>query len=311
MRSRFSRYLVILYDAGYTAESAASRCVESLFLPNRDVPCARLTDYLRGEYDLRGAALNGDCERVLQRCIYFSVQQNIPELLGEFDPQYRKILRMVLESIAKDTAYTRHKGFFDDMVSRVEESRIQLHLPAMPADEIVARLSRRASPDDSTHVLLSRIFDILDENPDVRRIIQTSQLVTVLRDFFHLYWTFDSEDEERGIEELFENGDIERLIIPILEEISAGIIQSYVNRGVIEQEEADRLATAVHTMLKDLATATAAPWFEYHAQQFPDISYEVYRETYRGRFEYVLGSAKELFVMRCQKYFRADFSANR
>ena len=309
MRTRFRRYLVILYDAGYTAESAASRCIENLFIPNDAGPCGRLTDYLRTESGLRGTALNGDCERILQRCIYFSVQQNIPELLGEFDPQYRKILRMVLESIAKTPAYHRNKGFFDDVVSRAGENDLHLHLPAMPADEIVAQLSRRASPDDATHVLLGHVFDILDGQREVRKILPVSQIVTVLRDFFHLYWIFDSEDEPTDIEQLFESGDVDRLIAPIVDEISGGVIQSYLNRGVIDEIEAGQFTRAVASMLRDLASATAAPWFEYHEQEFPEISYEEYRETFRGRFEYVLGSAKELFILRCQKYFRTDFSA--
>ncbi len=311
LRSRFRRYLVILNDAGYTAESAASRCVENLFLPNEDIPCARLTDYLRSENVLRGSTLNGDCERVLQRCIYFSVQQNIPELLGEFDPQYRKILRMVLESIAKNPVYRRHKGFFDEMVSRASDEDIRLHLPALTADEIMARLSRRASPDDATHALITHVFDILDEDPEVRKILPISQLVTILRDFFHLYWTFDSGEDRTEGEEMFDTSDVDRLISPIVDEIAGGVIRSYLNRSVIGADEADRLVSAVRSMLQDLASGTAAPWFEYHEQEFPDITYEEYRESLRGRFEYVLGSAKELFIQRCQKYFRTDFSATR
>ncbi|MFA6235621.1 MAG: hypothetical protein WC824_15740, partial [Bacteroidota bacterium] len=251
----------------------------------------------------------GDCEQLFQRCIYFNVQQNIPELLGEFDPQYRKILRMVIESITKDSQYRRHKDFLDEMVTRGAIERVHLHLPAMPPDEIVAQLSRRASPDDSTHVLLGKVFDILDENGHVRCIITMGTLVAVLRDFFHLYWVLGNDDDGLTGEELFENGDVERITEPIVEEISTGILKSYVQRGVIEPDEVPPFIRALRSMLQDLASGNPAPWFDYCRQEFPHISYEEYRDQHRGRFEYILGSAKELFFLRCQKYFRTDFSA--
>ncbi|MFZ1729564.1 MAG: hypothetical protein WBQ23_14565 [Bacteroidota bacterium] len=309
LKSRFSRYLVLLYDAGYTPESAASRCIEGLFLPHHDIPCARLTTFVRNACEGNGLSLNGDCEQVLQRCIFFNVQQNIPELLGEFDPQYKKILRMVMETVAKDSNYQRHRDFLEDMISRGPGESIQMEFPALTADELVAELSRRASPDDSTHVLVGKLFDILDDNAHVRRIVSISQLVTVIRDFFHLYWSFSSPDESKEIDRLFENGDIERIAQPILEALSSGILATYAKRGTLTREDAQHFLSAVSSMIADLASGEAAPWFEYHEQEFPHVSYEEYRDTYRGRFEYVLGSAKDLFFLRCQKYFRADFSA--
>lgn len=310
LKTRFNRYLAILYDAGYTAESAAARCVEGMFLPQADVPCARLTAYLRSELDLRGPALNGDSERLLKRCVFLSVQQSIPDLLGEFDPQYRKILRMVTDTIAQSDEYRREKGFFDDMVTRGGEEAVHRHEPSMLPDEIIALLSRRASPDDSTQTLVGHVFDILHETPQVRRILPLGQLVTILRDFFNLYWKFSNEDLEDAPPGLFEEGDAERLAAPVAGEISAGILRTYRERGTLDEAEAAGYAAAVRDLLLDLAAGTAVPWFEYHEKQFPHRSYEEYREHYRGRFEYVLGSAKELFLLRCRKYFLSDFSAN-
>lgn len=310
LKSRFSRYLIILRDAGYTAESAASRCVEGLFLPHQSIPCARLTNYLRNECTLDNATLNGNCEQILQRCIFFNIQQNIPELLGEFDPQYKKILRMVLETVSKDSRYRRHRDYLDDMISRTEDAHLHLERELIPADALVAELSRLASPDESTHALVGKVFDILDDSTDVRRIIPLGLLVTVLRDFFQLYWTFASPEEGADDVNLFDIGDIDRLIQPIINELSEGILTSYLQRGTMQSEEVEHFSKAIHSMLHDLANGNAAPWFEYHQQEFPQISYEEYRDTYRGRFEYVLGSAKELFTLRCQKYFLRDFSAS-
>ncbi len=309
LKSRFSRYLIILSDAGYTPESAASRCVEGLFLPHNDCPCARLTNYIRTECVQDGLILNGDCELALQRCIYFNVQQNIPELLGEFDPQYKKILRMVLETVSKNGKYRRHRDYLDDMISRADDNHLQQNLPAMSSDSLIAELSRRASPDDSTHVLMDKFFDILDEHEGVRRLVPIGQLVTILRDFFQLYWTFGSTEESEGDEVLFDAGDAERIIEPILIEISTRILASYLQRGSMSEDEATHFKHALRLMLDDLAGGNAAPWFEYYKKEFPDISYDNYRDSYRGRFEYVLGSAKELFFLRCRKYFQSDFSA--
>ncbi len=309
LRARFSRYLIILYDAGYTAESAAARCVENLFLPQNGLPCARLTAYLRDQIESDSASLNGDCERILQRCVYFNVQRGIPDMLGEFDPQYGKILRLVQDALTKSSPYRRQRGFFEDMITRGKGDNMQLELPALSTDTLVARLSRRASPDDSTAVLIGHVFDILDEEPQVRRIIAVSQLVTVLRDFFNLYWRFEQEEDGETGDELFDQGDVERIMEPVIRELRSGILASYSRRGVLEEEDIRHMAGAVRSLLHDLASGTAAPWFEYHEKEYPHIGYEEYRDQHRARFEYVLGSAKELFLLRCRKYFRTDFSA--
>lgn len=309
LRSRFRRYLLILGDAGYTAESAAARCVEALFVPQNGVACARLAAYIRGEYDRDRPPTEGEDERILRRCVFLSVQQGIPELLGEFDPQYRKILRMVVETISADGVYRREKGFFDDMISRSGDTGSARHLPLMTADEIVARLSQVASPDDSTPVLVARVFDILATSPGSRRIIPLGTLVTALRDFFSLYWKFAIGDPEESAPEMFDTGDADRLITPVIDALSEGILRSYIERGHLSVESAERYAAAARCLLEDLASATAAPWFEYHAEYFPDVTYAEYRERHRGRFEYVLGSAKEVFLHRCRKYFRDEYSA--
>ena len=308
LKARFSRYLVIFSDAGYDLEGAAARCVEGLFLPQGDVPCARLTTYISGEIEGQGQMLNGDCDRMLRRCIFFSVQQSIPDLLGEFDPQYRKILRLVTDTFAQDGQYRRERSFFDDVVWRGHGRDLQRHRPAMTSDEIVTQLSRRASPEDSTTVLVSHVFDILDEQHDVRRMLAVSTIVTALRDFFHLYWRFCAEEDEEG-PALFEEGDSERLIGPVVEGIQSGILRSYVERGVLDATQAGGFGSAVRSMLADLAEGSTVPWFEYHEKEFPGISYEEYREQHRGRFEYVLGSAKELFFQNCRRYFGDGFSA--
>lgn len=309
LKARFNRYLVIFADAGYDLEGAAARCVEGLFLPQGDVPCARLTSFISAEIDTHGAIVNGDCDRLLRRCIFFSVQQGIPDLLGEFDPQYRKILRMVTDMISQDGRFHKERGFFDDFVWRGSGTDLRRQRPAMLTDDIVAQLSRRASPEDSTLALMDHVFDILDENHETRRMLPLGDIVTALRDFFHLYWRFRHDDEDGGATVMFDEGDRERIIEPVVEEVEQGILRSYIDRGVLDETQATAFLNAVQSLLDDLASGTPAPWFEYHQAEFPDIGYDAYRESHRGRFEYVLGSAKELFLLRCRKYFRDGFSA--
>ncbi|MBR9975050.1 MAG: hypothetical protein KFF77_05680 [Bacteroidetes bacterium] len=310
LKARFNRYLVIFADAGYDLEGAAARCVEELFLPQGDVPCARLTSFISAEIDTHASIVNGDCDRLLRRCIFFSVQQGIPDLLGEFDPQYRKILRMVTDIISQDERFHKKRGFFDDAVWRGDDSDLRTLLPAMAVDEVVAQLSRRASPEDSTLTLMDHVFDILDENPEVRRLLPLGDIVTALRDFFQLYWKFRHEDEGGSTAAMFDEGDRERIIGPIMQELEQGILRSYIEREVLDDRQATAFGSAARCLLEDLASGAPAPWFEYHQELFPDIGYEEYRGRHRGRFEYVLGSAKELFLLRCQKYFRDGISAD-
>jgi hypothetical protein len=309
LKARYNRYLLILGDAGYSVEGAAGRCIEELFLTQDGIPCARLTEFIGKECNMDGRMLNGDCERILRRCIFLYVHQGIPDMLGEFDPQYKKILRMVSNTIAEDPDLWKQKGFLDDIVGRGDADAVRKHLPSMPPDEVLAELSRRASPDDSTQKLVGHLFDILDEQGDVRGTLPLGQIITILRDFFNLYWQFSCGDTEAAAEEPFELDDAERLITAVVEEISARLLDPYKERGMLAEEDYGPFHDAVRNLLRDLSTGSTARLFEYHQAAFPHISYEQYREQQRGRFEYVLGNAKELFLLHCWKYFRADFSA--
>ncbi|MBR9979381.1 MAG: hypothetical protein KFH87_14965 [Bacteroidetes bacterium] len=338
LQSIFSRYKLLLDQAGYSIESAAARSIESMFLPLHGIPCLQLEKRLRYEIsvwetrhtpdiitDGAGDTVSTvmpvmeeitvppaeDCPQLLDRCVYSAILLWIPEMLGEFDPQFRKILRMVNETISKNPRYSKQPSAYDDVISRGVVSDENEMLPSLPNDELLARLAREASPTQSTASLLDSCFDILQADPDVRHQLSINSLVTVLRDLFHLHWRFVEEDRlERESANPFHQLDRELIIEPIVTRISDTILQSYVDRDIFDNAKKAHYRNAVRNMLNDLAEGRPVRWFDYHEHEFPDISYEVYREIRRSRFEYVLGNARELFILRCQKYFCGVFPRN-
>lgn len=336
LKSIFNRYHLLLEQAGYSTESAAARSVENLFLPLQGRPCAQLDKRLRYEISVWEArrtsdTITGDagdtvstvmeeiivppaedCPQLLDRCVYSAIMMWIPEMLGEFDPQFRKILRMVNETISKNPEYSKQPSAYGDVISRGVVSDENEMLPSLPNNELLVRLAREVSSEQSTAVLMDSCFNILQADPHIRHQISVNSLVTVLRDLFYLHWRFFEDDKLEGelAEDPFHQLDRELIIEPIVTHISDTILQSYVARGICDSADREHYRNAVHNMLNDLAEGRPVRWFDYHAHEFPDISYEAYRETRRSRFEYILGNAREMFVLRCQNYFCDSFPRN-
>ncbi|MDT8324611.1 MAG: hypothetical protein RRA94_10890 [Bacteroidota bacterium] len=302
--SRYRRYLPIFRDAGYCLEAAASRCIEDLFLPREEKPCYRLADFLRKQCDVMDDAAEESCEHAFRRVIFLQISQQVPELLGEFDSPYRRILRLVSHCLAHTPSLHKVEGFLEDHYHRCEPDRLLQEKQCMSPDLIVGELFVRTTDTDHVAQLVALVFDILDDQDQYRRMLTQASIVEVIRDFHAMRWEQSSSPDDNRM--LFETGDRDRLLEPTVAHVRNTVVRSYMEKEVLDSESASKYLNAVHSMLEDLSKNAILSWFVYYEREFNGHSYEKYREEERGRFEYVMGLAKKNFVHRCKEYFSSD-----
>mgnify|MGYP000156248172 CR=1 FL=1 len=302
--ARYRRYLPILRDAGYDLEAAASRCIEDLFLPRGDRPCHRLAEFLEKECDLSDSAIAERCEHAFRRVIFLQIARQLPELLGEFDSPYKRILRLVSHCLAHNPAFCKVEGFLEDHFHRCHPERMLQQKQRMPADMMVGELFVRTTRNDHIAQLVAHIFDILDDQDSYRRMLTQTHIVEIIRDFHALRWEQSSIPDEKDM--LFDPGDRDRLLDPTVDHVRNTVVRSYMEKEVLDEESATKYLRAVHSMLKDLSKNSVLSWYVYYEREFNGLSYEKYRAAERSRFEYVMGLAKRNFVNRCKEYFSVD-----
>lgn len=304
LRSRFHRYQAMFEKAGYTLEGASLRTVENLFLPAERTPCARLRAAIESE-GVDPAGLSPDAaENLFRRFVFLEVQQSIPDLLGEFDNDYRKILRIVREHLTGKNGYGSMPGFYEEHFFRVGPNSRLLDLPAMLEDEILGEVTATMLGDESARAIVDRIFDVLDSQERCRRTLSIGAIVNTVRDCFLMY--HENADGNGAFENPEFHTDVELLIQPSVTFVRKRILAGYIRRGVVEPQDAARMADAALDMLRDLAQRQLQPWFQYFSTHFPGVSEEVYRRKRRIRFEYVLGTAKEHFFTQCRKFLTSN-----
>lgn len=302
--SRYRRYLPILRDAGYCLESAASRCIEDLFLPRAEQPCYRLADYLGKECDVMSDDAAERCGRAFRRVIYLQIAQQVPNLLGEFDSPYRRILRLVSHCLSHNPALRKVEGFLEDHYHRCAPENLLQEQQRMPSDLVVGELFVRTTDTDHVAQLVAFIFDILDDQERYRRMLTQAAIVEIVRDFHAMRWEQSSAPEDHRM--VFDAGDRDRLLEPTVDHVRKTVVRSYMEKNVLNEESASKYLRAVHSMLEDLSRNAALSWYVYYEREFNGLSYEQYRAEERSRFEYVMGLAKKNFVHRCKEYFSVD-----
>jgi hypothetical protein len=303
LRTRFSRYQAVLEHVGYTMEGAALRTIENLFLPAAQVPCARLRAAIETEGVDPATLSPREAEQLFRRFVFLEVQQTIPDLLGEFDNDYRKILRIVREHLTGKNGYASMHGFYEDHFFRVSRESRLLEQPAIPQDELVGEVAASMLGDETARAVIDRIFDVMESQDTWRRTLAVGVIVNTVRDCFQFFHTSDVEVADHESTEF--RTDLDLLIQPAIAFIRRRILASYIRRNVVEPTEADAMAQAAEDMLRDLASQQAQNWFHYFSTHFPDVPAEEYRRTRRIRFEYVMGAAKESFLLHCRHFFQS------
>jgi hypothetical protein len=301
LRRNFRSRLPMFHNAGYSDNDLAVRCIEDLFLPRGNSMCHDLRRFfvnLGEEIPDRPPA---DFIMELRRLIYGSIHKTLPEIAGDIDPHYRKILRNVREAIRADNRMLIRDHFNDRLVSRGETNGSAAQKEEMPADELLNRLSTTAAFDDPPSVLVEHIFSIVENQADYRSALSINTITQVIRDFYLIYRFDDETDLEPDHIEGFEIDELSRRTI---DRIRKTLFADYERRNVCGPEEIRLLENAVRSILADLSQKHARRFFDYFQEQFPGVSYEEYRAKARARFEYLMQSARDHFF----KLFRAHFS---
>lgn len=291
LRRVYWRHMISYRRAGYTPESLAARCIEDLFLPNRGRRCFELCLYFERIETLRTL---DDAEVVvaLRKLVTNKVHQSLFDLAGEVDPEYKKILRNIMDAIRASDEFYLREHLADRLICARSIGDAALSNAEMPVDELLVIFAATTSRDDSAALMLRQLFVILSEQATYRRCIALSSCAALFKEFFRIEFKHvfrESDEAEAGLPGI----DRRSLIEETISFTRRSLLDRYESRGVYDRHATALIEAALHQMIGDWLDGELAPLYHYYAEHFPHVTHDEYRRTERTRFEYIAHTAKE------------------
>ncbi len=293
---------MVIGKAGYSIEDCAVMSNEELFLSRNGIRAYELVQFFRERFGDKEDAPSEECLIALRTILYRKVRQTIVEIAGEVDPVYRKVLRNISDLLKRKPDVFQSRSFFNDSLIYHEawSTRLDLHKPEMPGDELLTALSSQATSDKDTSALIDLLLRFVQEDESYRNAISKSTIAAALREFYLIY----SDENDRAEPSTLMNS-LEFELPDAIERTIAYLRNEILKKSGTDYERESALySRTVRSMLEDICQQNVRRLFDYFSEQFPNCSYEEYRKNGRNRFEYVMHQAKEFFFDECKKLLR-------
>jgi len=303
------RHLSHFSLGGYDASSFAWRCIEELFIPRSDESCHELRKYLMSLFP-DGSPADEELAIALRRIVSRKISQTVPELYGELDPHFGRILRGVKRRLRTAGQYELLESVNGAIAMRANSCDPLLHLSAPPEDTLMLLLSERADPGITVSVLVDLVFDALGSQSEFRRALPLMVVAMLIND--HMKATTPRAD--MTVDPVSTNSDREHVRAAIdktVALISRTIIAGYVRRKRFSLEDGENMRRVLDAALQGLADGDKLPLFEHFKKIFPFTPYREYRQRWRIRLEYLYSTAKENLIAEfCENHGeKQEFSA--
>ncbi len=301
LRLRYWQYFPRFEDAGYSLHDVAIRCITILFLPDDTSLCPRIRNGLATILQSNAHPDADDFTRAFRALVTQSVENSVPQVLGELDPWYKKVLRNVSDHIHESACHSM-QGFHETLIHRAAVEELHCELPEYPAESLLADLFDLHPASDSAADLIEHIFDILDGQTSHRRILPLSVIVRTLRDYFVLRFEME-ESDEMHIEATMIRNDLLALVPSIVQEGVDTVLHGYLMREEITTDQAACFTEAAHQYLRELLDGQESPvdwYFDIHFRAMPCNGDTAWR---KNQLRYFLKVVRQLFIKRGRQFF--------
>ncbi len=297
---RVAKHLLIRYNrhhlrnfarADYDADSAAWRCIETLFLPQGQFPCHEIRRYFSSNETLIPMATAEDIVVHLRRLIGRKVHQTVSEIYGELDQEFRKVLRNVTRHVKHSGCYSQRHSVNGVLVYRQDEVDILEHLPEFHEDDLRRAFLAGSVDGSTTPDLVDDLFRLLHEQHDHRRTLSLITIAVLVRDRYSSLSMGDDGIIQTEVQHL-DHDVVAELISRTCATMEETLLRRYHERGGITREEGAGMLRALHHILEDWLNGERRPYHEHFCRQLQAISYSEYRSNHRARFEYLVRAAR-------------------
>jgi len=229
-----------------------------------------------------------DVESAFKAVVCRNVQINLARLFMEIHPVRARLLRSLRRYEKNHPSITRHDGLAGYWYSYASQAP-RLELPSVPADIIRSMTISIGPHHHPTHAVLHQLLAGIARYPEYRqaaaeddileltlRLIQTDQTAA----------TPDQHDDELDPE--INASIMAESVLQTIPEIRIWVMESYVLRSKLLEDEAEAMLEAIQYYVTDLAQGRDQGHLYYLRRTIPALTQEVYRKRYRSTYEYII-----------------------
>ena len=218
----------------------------------------------------------------LNRLVAKSIEKYASELLRQSDPFFSKILDSVNYLIDKN-GYL--KKFIIGTTYIVEDENI-IKIGALPDRGFISELPIELFTDKKNAI--SKIFDYIKSSTDKTPAIPLNALVMKIKQVRAANFVF-IESVSNGNE-----SEIDTIVSRALDAAFTKMQDSYINKGKLEINEAERIKKAIELIVCDLRDGGInSGLHKYFLEQFPELTFNNYEDRYQNIFEYLFKVLKK------------------
>jgi hypothetical protein len=222
------------------------------------------------------------------------VSFRLMKLLGEADPEGRRIIRNIREAVRNKRTRLRLVSDFRGEVLACNNRTSSDHRPEFPSPEFEAAIIGRIKKAGSMTDTLEKIAVVLSEQRQYRESARLVDVVQIIKRFYaNVFFLQDEElerDEERPAQlEAIDHGNIERLRESTLRFVAEKINTAYYQKRKIDQSEARGLLLTMSDLLDDWlqGTETDHDYFQYAVNKLACTEQE-YKERWATVMHYMV-----------------------
>ncbi|MBN1893726.1 hypothetical protein JW906_04500 [bacterium] len=294
-------------DAG-ESERIALDALADLFERNPSGEFIHLRRYF--EPRLQKDLSDEECLMLLRRLVFNRTRQGIFHLFRDRDPQGARVYRCVKLAVFKDGRYETAEHLGREWISDKtrKKTRISGRIRIMDWEGLKAELFARFRPEDDAPQMLKKIFRLAESVSNGPVQVAMDDAARLIREYRQVLArpetapsaVSDSEDD------LFAD-ETARMLDLIQDELCLKIEASYVRKGRMDPDCAQRLKNALAAMVRDLKDGSPLyPFFDYLKDHMPAAAAGGRRTLLRSRFEYMV----KLFKARIAEDFFSGETLN-
>lgn len=225
----------------------------------------------------------------LNRVTAKSTEKYVSELLRQSDPFFSKILDSVNYLIEK---HSFKKKLIIGTTYIVEDEDFK-KIGSLPDSKFISELPIELFRHNNE--ILMRVFSYIKTNSDRSPAIPLNSLVLKIK---HIKAeTYDLSDTSTN-----GNGsEIDSILKKALDIAFTKMQETYVNKGKLEESEADRIKKAIESIVYDMRDGGINPGLhKYLMEKIPNLTFENYEIRYQNIFEYLYKILKKEIINQLQ-----------
>ena len=265
-----------------------------------------LADYFAGKEIDRLASHKIEIE--IRRLVFTKVNDNLFRHMGDQDPSLKKIIRNIKLALNSKKKLQEIVEINDNRII-IKKNSDKSALPELPPEFLEIYLCSSVNQSSQIPEIVIEAVGVLMNQDLYQKEISITQLAISIRNSYVLIQEKNDEEiSQQSIRKLM-NGELSKFITDSRHQVQSKILPKYIKNDKMQKEDVHKYFSAASKIVQSQFIdnpGSKDSHYEYLVEEFGEVDYKDFRQSYRQRLEYFVKLIRQELVRR----YRKDLSKN-